>query len=290
MSALSNFLRLTQSLWHDNKPHRTDLQNDYAFCKPSTVCTLALFFRMFEDFPLILAANRDEHFDRPTAAPALIANEPKVIAGIDLRAGGTWLGVNERGVAAGILNRRVVGEIPPDSDLRSRGQLCLDLLKCRSVAEAQAYLENHRLRYNPFTAVVADGRHALVAYNSDGRIITEPLAPGLHIFSSAAQFDSRSAKAERAYSLFHRAAQESDLARRDSAGAIAALQPVLGDHSSMPGSNDPADAICVHRESSGTVSSSILRMNRELSRFECSYCDGPPCRNSFGASLTLDIS
>jgi uncharacterized protein with NRDE domain len=254
------------------------------------VCTLALFFRMFEDFPLVLAANRDEHFDRPSAAPTSIASEPKIIAGIDLRAGGTWLGVNERGVAAGILNRRVIGEIPPDSDLRSRGQLCLDLLKCRSVAEAQAFLESHRLRYNPFTAVVTDSGHALASYNHGEKIIIAPLAPGLHVFSSAAQFDSRSDKAERAYSLFHRAAQESDLARRDSAGAIAALQPVLADHSSMPGSNDPADAICVHRESSGTVSSSILRFDKSLSRFECFYCDGPPCRNFFGAPLTLDVS
>ena len=245
---------------------------------------------MFEDFPLVLAANRDEHFDRPSAPPARIASEPKIIAGIDLRAGGTWLGVNDRGVVAGILNRRLNGEIQP-GDLRSRGQLCQDLLKFRSPAEAQGYLENHRLRYNPFTAVVADGRHALVTYNdSDGTIIVMPLEPGLHVFSSAAQFDARSAKADRAYSLFARSARESEPARRNSTDAIASLQPVLADHSSLPGSHDPADAICVHRESSGTVSSSILRFDKKLSRFECFYCDGPPCRNQFGAPLTLDVS
>jgi uncharacterized protein with NRDE domain len=251
---------------------------------------LALFFRMFEEYPLLLAANRDEHFDRPSAAPALIANEPKIIAGIDLRAGGTWLGVNDRGVAAGILNRRVNGEIQPANDLPSRGQLCLELLKRRSLTEARTYLESHRLRYNPFTAVVADGHHALVSYNHEEKIIIVSLAPGLHVFSSAAQFDSRSAKADRAYSLFARSAQETGPARPNSADAIASLQPVLADHSSSPGSSDPADAICVHRESSGTVSSSIVRFDKTLSRFECFYCDGPPCRNSFGPARTLDLS
>ena len=245
---------------------------------------------MFEDFPLVLAANRDEHFDRPSAAPTPIASEPKIIAGIDLRAGGTWLGVNDRGVVAGILNRRLNGEIQP-GDLRSRGQLCRDLLNCRSSAEAQAYLANHRLRYNSFTTVVADGRQALVSYNdSDGKIIVLPLEPGLHVFSSAAQFDARSAKADRAYSLFARSARENGPARRDGTDAITSLQPVLADHSSPPGSNDPADAICVHRESSGTVSSSILRFDKSLSRFECFYCDGPPRHNPFGAPLTLDMA
>lgn len=245
---------------------------------------------MFEDFPLVVAANRDEQFERPSAALALIAKAPKIIAGVDLRAGGTWLGANDRGVVAGILNRRANGEIPPTNDARSRGQLCLDLLKSRSVAEAQSFLESHRLRYNPFTAVVADGRRALASYNSVREILVQPLAPGLHVFSSAAQFDSRSAKADRAYSLFAGISQSSGPAQRDSAAAIASLHPVLADHSLTPGSQDPGDAICVHRESSGTVSSSIIRLDRDLSRFESFYCAGPPCRNAFGAALTLDLS
>jgi uncharacterized protein with NRDE domain len=290
MGTLSNFLRLTQTTYDDNQPRRTDLQNRGAFCKSWTVCTLALFFRMFENFPLVLAANRDERYDRPSRAPAAIAGEPEIVAGIDLRAGGTWLGVNDRGIVAGILNRRSNGESSPMSDMRSRGHLCFDLLKCRSVADAESFLASHRRRYNPFTAVVADRRDALVVYNNGPAIVREGLAPGLHVFSSAAEVDSRSAKANRAYSLFAKAGLGDRLRRRSGAEAIVALQPVLADHSSAVDSQDPGDAICVHREGSGTVSSSIVRLDVTESRFETIYCPGAPCRNFFGAALTLGVS
>src|SRR5258706_13330667 len=81
--------------------------------KQLVVCTLALYFHCFASYPVIVAANRDEHYDRPTAPPALLNDEPAMIAGKDLRAGGTWLGVNEYGLAVGILNRRINGTTLP---------------------------------------------------------------------------------------------------------------------------------------------------------------------------------
>ena len=245
---------------------------------------------MVEGFPLVLAANRDEHYDRPSATPGTINGELQIIAGIDLRAGGTWLGANGRGIIAGILNRRANGESPPFAGVRSRGRLCLDLLQCRSIAEAESFLRSHRLRYNPFTAVIADRFDALVSYNNGTEIILQSLAPGLHVFSSAAQFDLHSAKAERAYSLFAKAARGKNLAQSDGVDTIAALQPVLADHSLAADSADPGDAICVHREGSGTVSSSIVRFGAAESRFENFYCDGAPCSNAFGAPLALGVS
>ncbi len=252
---------------------------------------MSLFFRMFEGFPLVLAANRDEHYDRPSAPPDLLAGEPKIVAGVDLRAGGTWLGVNDRAVVAAILNRRWNGESPPITDVRSRGRLCLDLLRCRSVAEGNAFLADHQFRYNPFTVLVADRRGALVGYNNAEQIIIRQLTPGLHVFSSAAEFDLHSAKADRAYSLFAQVVGQDDrIVRMSGADAIAALQPVLADHSLAVDSDDPGDAICVHREGSGTVSSSIVRFCEAESRFESFYCAGAPCRNSFGSALTLGVS
>ena len=87
---------------------------------------------MLPQSPLLIAANRDEQYDRPSAPPQLLGKEPKFIAGRDLRAGGTWLGANEHGVIAAMLNRRINSQNVAFADARSRGLLCIDLLARRS--------------------------------------------------------------------------------------------------------------------------------------------------------------
>ena len=245
---------------------------------------------MFEQFPLVIAANRDEQYERPSAPPAILETTPKVIAGRDLRAGGTWLGVNGAGLAAGILNRHLNGQNSLEADARSRGLLCMDLLGCRSATEAANYMSAERARYNPFTLLLADRDNAFAAYNSEGKIVTQKLLPGLHVFSSAAEFDVHSAKAERAYRLFNGETITARIGNGRLDEAVAALQSVLSDHTLGPGSDNPGDAICVHRESSGTVSSSVIFQDRSRSRFVTYYCSGAPCRNSFGAALDLNLS
>ena len=254
------------------------------------MCTLALYFRVFEQFPLVIAANRDEQYERPSALPAILEAIPKVIAGRDLRAGGTWLGVSETGLAAGILNRHLNGQNSLEPDARSRGLLCMDLLGCRSASEAKSFLGAERASYNPFTLLFADRDDAFAAYNSEGKVITQLLLPGLHVFSSAAEFAVHSAKAERAYRLFNAETITAGIGAGRFDEAVAALQGVLADHTLGPGSENPGDAICVHRESSGTVSSSVIFYDRSRSGFVTYYCAGAPCRNRFGAALHLDLS
>ena len=86
------------------------------------MCTLAIYFRMLPDYPLVVAANRDEQYDRPSAPPQRLDTVPTIIAGRDLRAGGTWLGINRHGLLAAMLNRRINGGLPAP-DARSRGLL-----------------------------------------------------------------------------------------------------------------------------------------------------------------------
>ena len=261
-----------------------------SFGKAEKVCTLAVYFRAFDDFPLIIAANRDEHYDRPSAAPSLLPMTPKIVSGRDLRAGGTWLGCNERGLAVGILNRHLNDDPPLLPSARSRGALCLDLLMQNSATEAIELLRSHRIRYNPFTVLFADPHAAYVAHNEDQAILNQRLDAGLHVFSSAADFELHSSKARRAEALFAEVKNRVPLLGFDLSASIKALQAVLADHSLPQGSTNPGDAICVHRETSGTVSSSILFFSQSRSRFESYYCKGPPCRNSFGDALGLDIS
>lgn len=244
---------------------------------------------MLPGYPLLVAANRDEQYDRPSAPPSLLEHGPKMIAGRDLRAGGTWLGINQHGVLAAMLNRRVNSQTVSFPDARSRGQLCLDLLAHRSAAEAEIFMLAHRLPYNPFTALVADRNIALVSYNVGETIRIQKLQPGLHVFSSAAEFDLHSAKADRAYSLFGQAGEKLRRAGDNDIEAPAALHSALGDHSLPPGSNDAGDAICVHRDNSGTVSSSIVVLATSRSRFKYLHCAGAPCRNAFGAALELEV-
>lgn len=261
-----------------------------SFGKAEKVCTLAVYFRAFDDFPLIIAANRDEHYDRPSAAPSLLPTRPKIVSGRDLRAGGTWLGFNERGLVVAILNRHLNDDPPLLPTARSRGALCMDLLMQNSATHGTALLRHHRVRYNPFTLLFADSHAAYAAYNEDQRILSETLDAGLHVFSSAADFELHSSKARRAEALFDEVKKRVPLLGFDLPASIKALQAVLADHSLPQGSTNPGDAICVHRETSGTVSSSILFFSQSRSRFESYYCEGPPCRNVFGDTLALDVS
>src|SRR5258705_13194509 len=127
---------------------------------------------MFEDLPLIVAANRDEHYDRPSSAPSLIETTPKIIAGRDLRAGGTWLGVNSAGLMVGLLNRHLDGQNSLVADARSRGLLCMELVGCMSSAAAEVCRRHQRARYNPFTLLFGDKNDGFVSYNAEEKIIT----------------------------------------------------------------------------------------------------------------------
>ena len=254
-----------------------------------TVCTLAIYFRILPQYPLLVAANRDEQYDRPSAPPQLLGMEPRICAGRDLRAGGAWLGVNERGVLAAMLNRRINSRNESFVDARSRGLLCMDLLTRRSAADAYCFIRDHQAAYNPFTALVADRQQAYVFYNAGTKLVAQELRPGLHVFSSAAEFDLHSDKADRAYVLF---GEIGETLRRNSANELEAMAPLrsaLGDHSLPDGSTDPSDAICVHRDNSGTVSSSIVFLPAARSRFEMFHCAGAPCQNTFGDMIELGV-
>jgi uncharacterized protein with NRDE domain len=257
------------------------------------VCTLALYLNVFADLPLLVAANRDEHFDRPSAPPAEIAGDPRMVAGRDLRMGGTWLGVNDYGLLVGILNRRQNdnGNTEPVMAMtRSRGLLCMDLLRCKSIAEGFDFIAAHQAAYCPFTLIFAERQSAGVAYNNhNSKIVSKRLEPGLHVFSSAAELDLNSAKADRAHPRFAPLKDRPLTSRAEPATWLGDLRGVLADHTLRDGSNDPGDAICVHRQSTGTVSSSVVAMVAARARFDTFFCPGPPCQNKFAGPVSLTI-
>jgi len=237
----------------------------------------------------VVAANRDEHYDRPSAPPAMLNADPAILAGRDLRAGGTWLGVNAHGLLAGILNRRSDGEPEPRPGTRSRGLLCLDVLALKTAAAARGFVESRTDDYQPFTLLCADADEAWSASNRSRQITVKSLGPGLHVFSSASESDASSDKRDRAYARFAGLAEDLKTDRAVAGDGFLRLRDILGDHTLGDGSNDPRDAICVHGEGAGTVSSSIVVYSRRERRFRTFFCAGAPCRNVFGRGMDLDL-
>lgn len=121
------------------------------------MCLILLAWRAHPDFPCVLAANRDEFHDRPTAAADWWPGGAGILAGRDLREGGTWLGVTRRGSFAALTNFRDGGARRTDAP--SRGKLVSELLESgRSVAEALHHLERVGPGYNPFNVIFSDGQ------------------------------------------------------------------------------------------------------------------------------------
>ena len=163
------------------------------------MCTLIVLHRCVPGKPLVVAANRDEFFARPAEGPAIRSLENgRILAPLDLEAGGTWVGLSQRGVFAGLTNLRPVAleqTQTPLADrgakrlrsrgLRSRGEVVMSALAARTAAEAAETLWETLSRleegaYNPFQLCVADAKSAaLLVYRETPRIFA--LEPGLHV-------------------------------------------------------------------------------------------------------------
>ncbi len=234
------------------------------------MCTLIALHRCIPGAPLIVAANRDEFADRPSRAPALREFEHAfVVAPLDVRAGGTWLGVNPAGVFAAITNRRTE---TPDPARRSRGLLVLDALGASSAADAaSAALDLPPDAYNPFNLFVADAQRAYAITYGDAPKCIE-LAPGSHVIGNADLAAPPPAKVAR---IADEAAQ---IARAPDAALLDRLADLCRSHAS--GGAAP-DAVCVHAGSYGTRSSTLLRLAETASESALLYADGEPCRTAY---------
>jgi uncharacterized protein with NRDE domain len=144
----------------------------------AAVCLILLAWRVHPDYPLVLAANRDEFHQRP-AAPAVWWSSPRILAGRDLSAGGTWLAVTPDGRFAALTNYRDPGR--PRSDAPSRGALPVRLLEPQLPATLHLQqLQRIAGDYNGFNVLFSDGAQAAVFESVDGRgCLLEPGVYGL---------------------------------------------------------------------------------------------------------------
>lgn len=287
------------------------------------MCTLVCAWRALRNAPVALAATRDEALDRPASPPrtretdpaaadALAGPEPdrstdaggsplqsgersqQVLAPRDERAGGTWVGVNDRGVVAAIANRPTP---PSGPEQQSRGMLVGAALACASSEDAGRTVERalDRGSYAGFTLLLVDAEAALLV-GWDGSRTVRTLDPGVHVVTNASGTTVTRRVVPGGDGTGVAAPPEP--ARR-SADALATailtrlrVDPGEGVESWLDRAGvalgDHEIGACLHGEAFGTRSASLVAVG---DRIDYQYTDGPPCEGRFAPidhGLALD--
>jgi len=224
----------------------------------------------------MIAANRDEMEGRPSAPPGRHwPEQPEIVGGLDLLAGGSWLALSDTGVVAAILNRK--GTLGPLPGKRSRGELVLDAanhLDARTSATALAELDERA--YRPFNLIVADTEEAFwVRHAGDQPIRVLPVPEGVSMIEASELNDPASPRITRFAAAF--AADLPDPGKGDWSGWRLLLT------TPAPGGRDPSEGLLIRRpDGYGTVSSSLLAIPADPGAEPVwLHADGPPDRAEF---------
>ena len=270
------------------------------------MCLLIAVSGVLPGTPLLVAANRDERYDRPAEVMAVLRERrPRILGGRDKVAGGTWLAVNSRGLVAGLTNQP--SGRPRDEGRRSRGELPLAFAAYPDAATAVAAVcaELDPSDYNPCWLLVGD-RHALysVGMAAGHRPAVRLLPPGIHVLENVPP-EADSAKARQVKQLVaagiakttrDNGANGADAAHRGG-DLEAALAAVLRDHrpaaghagqGAADGLHRPAglSAACVHTAGYGTRSAMIVTVG-DAGLPRVLAADGPACQAPFGDFTAL---
>lgn len=142
------------------------------------MCLIVLAHRTSEDFPLVVAANRDEDYDRPTHDAHHWTAMEDIVGGRDALHGGSWLAVRRGGRFAAVTNLRGA-----ERRKRSRGFLVRDYVAGDMTAESYAAtIANEAGEYAGFHLLAGEAAGELMYITPE---VQTPLAPGLHAFSNA---------------------------------------------------------------------------------------------------------
>jgi uncharacterized protein with NRDE domain len=242
-------------------------------------------FQVVPGAPLIVAANRDELYERPSVAMTVLRERgPRILGGRDELAGGTWLAVNEHAVLAALVNQPSAEGRDPTK--KSRGLLPIAFASYRSAGEAVGRVAPtlDPADYNPCWMLIGD-RDSLYSVGVAGghRAEVEQLEPGRYILENL-PLRASSAKVDQVARLIDRAlAQQPDASP---ASVVAALESVLSNHE--PAIKDPQllpdgrvrppeiSAACVHTSLHGTKSATTVCVPTKTAP-RIRVADGHPC-------------
>lgn len=241
----------------------------------AAMCLIAFAYRVHPEFPLILIANRDEFYTRPTKPLAPWDEDPHVLGGRDLQSGGSWLGITATGRIAAVTNYREMPLVTPGA--RSRGALVGAYLT--GGAPPGSYAKKLSVRasmYPGFNLLVGDRDELWYVTNRGGA--PTPVEPGFHALSNHV-LDTPWPKVQRS-----RAALEAAL--DGGAPTDEALFAILADDAAAGDADLPDTGVGIEKErwlspvfirtpEYGTRSSTLVRMSaRGVRIVERSWPDG----------------
>jgi uncharacterized protein with NRDE domain len=145
------------------------------------MCLILLALQKHPKYKLLVAANRDEYYERPSQPPHFWKEAPHLLAGRDLVASGTWLGITRKGRIAAVTNYRDPANVK--SDAPSRGKLVSDFLL--SDLDAVPYLDfvrREKDRYNGFNLLLGNRERITWYSNRSDQVV--PLPPGVYALSN----------------------------------------------------------------------------------------------------------
>ncbi|MDX1640928.1 MAG: NRDE family protein [Balneolaceae bacterium] len=146
------------------------------------MCLIVFSYKDHPRYPFILATNRDEFYDRPTEPAHVWNTSPKMLAGKDKKAGGTWLGISETGRFAALTNYRQMDDIKEDTT--SRGIIVKDfLLSDSNPRKYLLELQNNGENFNGFNLIA--GFFDDLYYISNKKEGVYKIKPGIHAISNA---------------------------------------------------------------------------------------------------------
>lgn len=252
------------------------------------MCTIIVLNQVHPEHPVVVAANREEFFARPTRGPELLVDEPRAIGGRDLLAGGTWMGATADGLFVGLTNQRsYAGNI---DGLRSRGELVVESLRAGTRAAVRSLMATtDPSQYNSFNLLYGDASGLEVAHSRRelGSIEIEVVPPGVSALSNDRIDAPDFPKVQRARALTRDLAQTPWEQLRDRLHAVLAdhAQPDLESLSEPPAGSvfdreglRHLQALCVHTPLYGTRSSTIMALEPGgVSHYL--YAEGPACQS-----------
>jgi|TARA_B110000967_G_C18901199_1_gene575282 hypothetical protein len=241
------------------------------------MCSIVILKQSDSEWPVIIGANRDEMIQRKSLPPARHWEEQKyIVAGKDVEAGGTWLGVNDYGLVAAVLNR--MNTLGPLENKRSRGELVLDALEHADASEAlNAIVDIEKDSYRGFNMVIADNTNAYWVKCDEGgqQIEYFDIPDGLSMITAYDRNDMSSDRIKTYLNQFS-IASTPDPTNNDWTD----WELLLG--SSYSKSDSPLSAMCIKTEMGfETVSSSLIALpsidpNLSLKKPIFRFCPSSP--------------
>ena len=202
------------------------------------MCLILIAHKVHPNYPLVLAANRDEAYSRPTAPAAFWDDHSKIYGGRDLEKGGTWLGITREGRIAAVTNFR--DGYAAKNGTRSRGELVSNFLRgSQQAAEYARRINRDAHAYNGFNLIAGDLDELYYVSNRGSHVAA--IAPGIHGLSNHL-LNTPWPKVERGRIIL------SDLLRHDTQELIDGLFAVLADRAIAPDDALPDTGVGVSRE------------------------------------------